>query len=346
MLEVDVQKRTRVFLLLRIAVVVFGITLGILWLRGPDRWSRLVGVFSRIDIKIFVFVLIIFIFGQIIMSFRWWLLLRAQSVSIGFKTAVMLGFLGWFYNNFMPGSVGGDLIRAWYVTKHTEKRTEAVISVFVDRVIVGLAGTLLIAVFCYFVFLRGEFNLSDTVSGRDLIDSIVRFQWVIAGAIGIIVLGLLGFLLSRGGRRILARFWTYMRSVSVMIVEKLKTATLIYLTRPLIVLEAVILTVALQIMTITAFLLLGRQLGVNASAPYYYFIFALSWVFGAVPVSVGGAVIVEGLLAYLFVTLTGVEAEAAVALALCQRFVWMLASLPGAVIHLIGAHLPKDFLLD
>ena len=34
------------------------------------------------------------------------------------------------------------------------------------------------------------------------------------------------------------------------------------------------------------------------------------------------------------------------ALALSQRLVWLFGSLPGVVIHLIGAHLPKDFFLD
>jgi hypothetical protein len=57
-------------------------------------------------------------------------------------------------------------------------------------------------------------------------------------------------------------------------------------------------------------------------------------------------VVVEGTLFYLFVNFAGVEKEAALALVLCQRIVWMLASLPGAVIHLVGAHLPKDFFVD
>jgi hypothetical protein len=38
--------------------------------------------------------------------------------------------------------------------------------------------------------------------------------------------------------------------------------------------------------------------------------------------------------------------EQALALALCQRFIWVLASLPGAVVHLTGAHLPRDFFID
>ena len=72
----------------------------------------------------------------------------------------------------------------------------------------------------------------------------------------------------------------------------------------------------------------------------------LTWVLGAIPVSIGGAVVIEGLLAYMFVNFAGVEAEPALALALCQRIVWMLVSLPGAVIHLLGAHLPKDISVD
>ena len=42
----------------------------------------------------------------------------------------------------------------------------------------------------------------------------------------------------------------------------------------------------------------------------------------------------------------GLDESAAWAIALSQRAVWMLTSLPGAVIHLIGAHLPKDFSVD
>jgi uncharacterized membrane protein YbhN (UPF0104 family) len=102
----------------------------------------------------------------------------------------------------------------------------------------------------------------------------------------------------------------------------------------------------MQIMTITGFWFLGLNLGIEADLKYYYVFFTLVWVLGAVPVSIGGAVVMEGSLAYLFVRFTGAEPEAALALALCQRIVWMITSLPGAVIHLIGAHLPKDLKSD
>ena len=97
-------------------------------------------------------------------------------------------------------------------------------------------------------------------------------------------------------------------------------------------------------------------MGIKAGLRYYYVFFTLTWVLGAVPVSIGGAVVVEGMLAYLFITFAGTARHAASTLVLCQRAVWMLASLPGAVIHLVGAHLPgggknglqspKDFFID
>ena len=87
-------------------------------------------------------------------------------------------------------------------------------------------------------------------------------------------------------------------------------------------------------------------MGIDASLKYYYVFFTLAWVVGAIPVSIGGVVVVEGSLVILFTQFAGIEESAAWAIALSQRAVWMITSLPGAAIHLMGAHLPKDFFVD
>ena len=79
---------------------------------------------------------------------------------------------------------------------------------------------------------------------------------------------------------------------------------------------------------------------------YYYVFFTLTWILGALPVSIGGAVVIEVALATLFIKFAGVEEASAGVLVLCQRFVWILTSLAGAAIHLFGAHLPKEFSID
>jgi len=120
----------------------------------------------------------------------------------------------------------------------------------------------------------------------------------------------------------------------------------VYCRKPLILFIAFILTVGAQIVVITGFWILGVNMGIDAGIKYYYVFFTLMWVVAALPITIGGIAVMEGGLVYLFVHVVGVEPEAALALALCQRVVWMVASIPGAVVHLIGAHLPKDFFID
>jgi uncharacterized protein (TIRG00374 family) len=293
------------------------------------------------NIGIFAGVLGIFIISQVIVGFRWWLLLRSQHIFMNLCAVVRLYFLGWFYNNFMPGSLGGDLLRAWYVTKHTNKKFEAVLSVFVDRII-GLSSTLVIAVFFYLLFLRGRGLVITSTERSGFLVSVAGHKGILLWFFAVIMVIFCILLLHRKSRSMLEKFWLYLGSSVVKMFAKLKDAVVIYCSKPLTMLAAFALTVFLQLLTITGFWLLGRNLGIEAGVVYYYVFFTLTWVLGAIPISIGGAVVVEVLLVSLFVKFAGVAEESASALALCQRFVWMLASLPGAVIHLVGAHLPKD----
>lgn len=341
------KKSKYLFMCVRIAVVVCGIIWAISWLGRENRWKNLVEIFRQLNLWVFAAALGIFTLGQIIVALRWWLLLRTQSIFINFSAAVRLHFLGLFYNNFMPGSVGGDLIRAWYVTKHTEKGFEAALSVFVDRVI-GFLSTLIIAVFFYLLFLRAEGALIIFSSENE--DSfyyfIGQYKWHFLGAIVAVCCAFILFLLHKKGRQTLQKICSSAWFHSVRLIVKFKDAIIFYCKKPLTILVVFALTVFLQLFTIMGFWLVGLDMGINLSIKYYFVFFTLSWALGAIPISIGGAVVVEVLLASLFIKFGGVAQEPASALALSQRAVWMLASLPGAVIHLVGAHLPKDFSID
>ena len=339
------KKSKNIFLFLRIAVVTAGFIWVLVWVSRGDTWSKITSTFRQMNLGVFAVTLSIFVVTQVMVGFRWWLLLRTQSIFISLPAAVRLNFLGWFYNNFMPGSVGGDLVRAWYVTKHTEKRFEAALSVFVDRII-GLFSTLIIAGFFYTLFLRNQADAVTFTSRSGSLKLLTEYRWVILLAIVVLMMVFCALLLHKSGRVLLQKAWFNIRIHSARAFEKCKNALIVYSGSPLTILAAFVLTVSLQIMVITGFWFLGKNLGITASLKYYYVFFTLTWVLGALPVSIGGAVVVEGTLAYLFIHYAGVEKEAAFALVMCQRIIWMLASLPGAVIHLVGAHLPKDFFVD
>lgn len=77
--------------------------------------------------------------GVAITFVRWYYLVIAQDLPITPRDVARLGFIGLFFNTFLPASVGGDLVKVAYIVREQSRRTVAVATVVMDRVI-GLAG--------------------------------------------------------------------------------------------------------------------------------------------------------------------------------------------------------------
>ena len=78
---------------------------------------------------------------------RWWRLLLLAGCPTTWFEAFRLTYVGLFFNTVLPGSTGGDLVRAYVVVRgHAERRADALTSVAADRVIGLLGMTLLSAV--------------------------------------------------------------------------------------------------------------------------------------------------------------------------------------------------------
>ena len=69
-----------------------------------------------------------------IISYRWRLLLRAQEISLNFRRAFGLTMIGQLFNVAIPGSVGGDLVKGYYITRAAaDRKTQAATSIVMDR---------------------------------------------------------------------------------------------------------------------------------------------------------------------------------------------------------------------
>jgi len=337
----DARKTRHLSLVVRIVVA----TLAIVWVfRGQD-WERLREVFGQLSGGYFALSLAAYIIGQIVVAFRWWLLLRAQSIHIGVIAAVRLYFAGLFYNNVMPSSVGGDLLKAYYVTKHTHRRLEGVLSVFIDR-LVGLAGMMLMALVAYLLFLRGRPLAAEAGPAEPVQRGVA---WWHGAILWILILGafvLAVLLVHPVSRERLRRAGGRLWDRGAELLGRVWTALVVYCRKPWTMAAAMLLTLLGQTIVIVAFWPLGRNLGLQAGPRYYFVIFPVTWVIGAIPVSIAGLGVLEAGIVTLFTSLTAATRESALALAFCQRFVWVLASLPGGMVHLLGGHLPRQFLVD
>ncbi len=325
----------------------FAVAAGALYLAFRGENLRDVGkTLLGVRLSTFTIALLAYMLGQLIFVIRWRMLLKVLSIEIGLLPAANLTFLGLFYNNCLPGSVGGDFLRAWYVTKHTHRRFEAALSVFVDRAI-GLAGMFIMAFACYWFIPAGgrQGDFTSKLVGVDFLRKLTDYKQLIIIGCAVFAAAVIIFILTPKGRNWLNKTSKFINEHGVVLFDKTRTAARIYWGKKLIILYALVLTFACQSVSIIGIWLIGREIGAPANVKYYFIFLPVSWLLGILPISVGGAGIMEWWLKIMFVEI-GVPGEQALVLALCQRFTWLIGSLPGAVIHLVGAHLPKDFSVD
>jgi glycosyltransferase 2 family protein len=110
---------------------------------GKLNWSQMAGALVHWPDLVFILAAI---FVQIAMTaWRWMLLLRAQGFSIGLNQAFQLNMIGSLFSTIIPGAVGGDVMKAYYVTRSVPThKAEAIATIVLDRLI-GLVGLLVLA---------------------------------------------------------------------------------------------------------------------------------------------------------------------------------------------------------
>ena len=112
------------------------VTLGLLWwlFRNPSRRGMMLEALQRADwrwlLAAFTSAGVCEFFGIL----RWQLFLRMLHVRIPFAETARLFFIGAFFNQFLPGTTGGDVVRVVYLMReHPEHKTAGFLSVAVDR---------------------------------------------------------------------------------------------------------------------------------------------------------------------------------------------------------------------
>lgn len=89
----------------------------------------------------------------VLQTYRWLWLLRVQGISPSFRRTYGINLIGMFFNLFLPGGTGGDLIKMYLVSREAPgRRAAAVLSVFMDRVVGLLALIAMAGVVSLFAF--------------------------------------------------------------------------------------------------------------------------------------------------------------------------------------------------
>jgi glycosyltransferase 2 family protein len=255
---------------------------------------------------------------------RWRLLLQARGFTVSMTEAYRLFLIGSFFNYVLPGSVGGDLIKAFYIAQENRhRRLDAVLTVAVDRVL-GLYAMVAVSVITFVVNI--EVILSDSrLKALAVATTAVFFMMT--------VLALLAF------SRRLSRLVPFERFLIRMplghrIVSSFR-AVQAYGQAPGKMLGALLLSGFMQCLSVLFMMLIGSALQDPMPVGAYFFAVPLGFVASSLPVAPAGLGVGQLAFLVLFQIYSGRSSmlgQTAITAFQAAALVW---SLPGAIFYLL-----------
>ncbi|MEW6686076.1 MAG: lysylphosphatidylglycerol synthase transmembrane domain-containing protein [Candidatus Edwardsbacteria bacterium] len=269
---------------------------------------------AYVVLAVFGYLLIVFI-----CAYRWRLLLRVQEINSEIEYLASLFFIGLFFNNFLPTSFGGDLLRLYYIAEESGKKSESFASILVDRA-TGFFATLFVA-FLALIFLLHQ------QQGQNMLKIVIIISAIVA------LLGVLFF-----SRRIVRRFRFILNlPLIVKIEDKIKKAynsIYLYRKKPVIIAKTFLISCVIQFLLVTVIYLLALSLRLNLPMlPFFLYVPVISLI-SMIPISINAWGLQEGSYVVLFGQ-AGLGKESALALSLFVHFLLVFISLFGGVIFLI-----------
>lgn len=119
-----------------------GLAFGILFVMVPMR--DLGSALAQVPLPLVAFSLLGLVLGHVVAATKWWLLL-APVTGLGWSESVRAHFAGQAATIFLPGMLGGDMVRVAWAWKKSRSGTAVAVATFSDRLIDCVALLLLAA---------------------------------------------------------------------------------------------------------------------------------------------------------------------------------------------------------
>lgn len=276
----------------------------------------------------------LFPIALIITSFRWNAILRALEIPLAQSRTFVLNMVGVFYNTFMLGSMGGDLLKAYYASKQTVHRTRAVMSVLVDRIIGLLALVILGGVMAAYQYFNG--SQDDPASHACGRIAMVSALIVFGTAAGLFVYYHPALRKNIGLDWVLARLPRQKQIQNAMVTMDLLRKN------PWVMFWSLMATFPVHIAIVFSAMCAGKAFGLTISPLYYFVTVPVIVLVGSIPISPQGAGVME-YFAILLLGRQGATVSQAFALTMSVRMVQIIWNLTGGVFVFRGGyHQPSE----
>lgn len=251
---------------------------------------------------------------RILMAYKWNILLQVKGIALSFGEVVRSYYIGTFWGIFLPSSVGGDVVRAYRVSRQTNNTKEIVSSVIIERLL-GMIS----------MFLMG-------ILSAGLFVMLVRpGNWMIVASLLVSFFLFMGLVFLSFNTRSVKWFDQQFRFHKKGWIGKLAEIYSAYQAyqnhrRPM--LRFLLWSLLEQCVPIVCVFFVSQALNLNI--PFWSFIIFVPVIIGIskLPVSIDGFGVREGLFVYFFF-FVGVTGSSAFLLGFIAHIVAMVSVLPG-----------------
>jgi uncharacterized protein (TIRG00374 family) len=307
------------------AVLRAGLGLGLLaWLLWQNRASLAQLQTQEIRWGYVALGLIITVAATLLTFVRWYLLVIAQDLPFRISDSFRLGFIGFAFNQIIPGAVSGDLAKVVMLVRQQERRAVAVATIIFDRIVGLYALVLLVGLAALVAWPK----LRHVAELRELL--VWVFIVSIVGTVGFILM----FMPFFRGRW--AEGLTRIPAVGGLIRELLQSIV-VYQGKASVVIWTVVLSVVGHLGFVSSLYCIAAGLQ-GALWPWrtHYVVAPLGLMINAIPISPGGMGVGEYAMQKLF-TSVGEDGTKAFLMMLVYRATSWAIALVGVAYLVLGS---------
>jgi len=310
------MKKKLVFNAVRIIISV-GLIAFLFWLM-KDNVDDITSTIKKTNPSILLVSFLVVILSVVIVGARLMTVMKAQNLKISFKEATYLTFIGIFFNNFLPTAAGGDLVKSYYAAKKTGKKLSSVACILLDRIL----GTSTLILFLFV----SSFFVKEAPSNR-----LIFIFLLIAIAVLITVFSLM---FNKGFAKKIPFADSILKKLNIK--DKIKALYDVmhnYKSHPKLLLNAVALSIVLQLMTFYGVFLMVRSLDLYVPLKFVFLVMPIVITASMAP-SINGLGVRESSFVFFFGPLIG--KGGAFALSILWLGIFLGMSVIGGVIYIFN----------
>lgn len=263
---------------------------------------------------------LLYFLNVVIMSYRLKRVMTVQNIQLPLKDVTRLSLIGLFFTNFMPTAIRGDVAKAYYTAKSTDKKLGSFTSIFMDRML-GLFSFITLATFALVFY------------GKNIENRVII--WAVSLMLVTALLALI-ILLNKNVAQKLRFILTMLRFVRLDTkLREIYEAIASYRHHRRIVIQAFYISLICQVLSISVIYLLAKSISVNVPLMVLFLVVPIIATLSMLP-SLNGLGIREGAYVYFLGGIVGYEQAFAISLLWLGLFLGI--SLFGGVVYLFWGH--------